>query len=71
LTPVQDFPICEFCHFRRAVCQHHLLPKSQGRVSDETNLVWLCHRCHVLAHEKGTEAFRECLVKERLSLLDP
>ena len=57
MTPETVFPICEFCHFRASVCEHHLTPRSQGGL--ET--VWLCHKCHSKAHTSGTRAFREAL----------
>ena len=63
--PETVFPICEFCHFRKAICQHHLIPRSQAGRDEPENRAWLCHKCHVLAHTSGTRAFREAL-KRRL-----
>lgn len=34
---------------KEATQQHHIVPRSLGG-NDETNLVWLCDRCHGLVH---------------------
>jgi len=45
-----EFIPCEICG-SEAVDIHHILLKSLGGTDDAENLIALCRKCHILAHE--------------------
>jgi 5-methylcytosine-specific restriction endonuclease McrA len=48
-------PVCGRCGNALAEAVHHIVPiaTDPSRVFDETNVVGLCHPCHVHVHTKG------------------
>ena len=43
---------CQLCGWDKAFCDvHHIVPKSEGGLNKESNLIILCPNCHRLCHE--------------------
>lgn len=44
-------PICINCGSRHNLERHHVVPLHMGGENNASNMVYLCHDCHRLAHE--------------------
>lgn len=45
----QDFPLCEWCGYRKAVDVNHIIPRGMGGSKNKDyieNLVGMCRDCH-------------------------
>ena len=48
---LRENPLCELCHRRLAVECHHRTPLANGGLNIYSNLVAVCHPCHLVQHE--------------------
>jgi hypothetical protein len=46
------FPICVACGAQDDLQHHHLVTRAEGGSNDKTNLIALCHGCHLKPHAR-------------------
>jgi 5-methylcytosine-specific restriction endonuclease McrA len=50
---------CVACGAHDALHHHHLLPRTEGGVDDDTNLITLCEGCHGRIHGRTFKHHRK------------
>jgi hypothetical protein len=46
----RDNYACCNCRYTKKLHVHHIVPLSRGGTNNETNLITLCERCHIMIH---------------------
>jgi hypothetical protein len=49
----RDNHICQECGSKKRLECHHIIPVVNGGTNELSNLITLCHDCHLKAHPKG------------------
>ena len=46
----RDNHACCNCRYTKKLHVHHIVPLSRGGTNNETNLITLCEKCHIMIH---------------------
>jgi len=55
----QPFCSLPWCGKTGKIDGHHVIPRSQGGSDDESNIVYICHPCHMRHHSEGHITFEK------------